>query len=107
MTRTLCHSTMWSDTHPPGCLDLRRIELIVRLRINTMTYIDLDLYLVPFAVVDLWVFRRVTNSPENGRLASVRPPDDKDPETAEFLSKVFEITCVFCRHSGEGLREEK
>ena len=86
---------------------MRRIELIGRLRINGTAYIDLDPYLVPITVVDLWVFRRVTNSPENGRLASVRPPDDKDPETAEFLSKVIEITCVFCRHSGEGLRDEK
>ena len=74
---------------------------------NTTAYVDLDLYLVPLSVVDLRVFRRVTYRPENGRLASVRPPDDKDPETAEFLSEVFEITCVFCRHSGEGLRKEK
>ena len=58
-------------------------------------------------VVDPRVFRSVTDRPENGRLASVRPPDDKDPETAEFHLEVFEITCVCCRHSGEGLRNEK
>ena len=69
--------------------------------------VDLDPYLVPITVVDLRVFRHVTYRPENGRLARVRPPTYKDPETAEFLSEVFEITCVFCRHSGEGLREEK
>jgi hypothetical protein len=58
-------------------------------------------------VVNPRVFRSVTDRPENGRLASVRPSDDKDPETAEFLLEVFEITCVFCRHSGDGLRKEK
>ena len=84
-----------------------RIDLIARLRINTTVYVDLDTYPFPVAVVDLWVFRSVTNPPENGRLASVRPPDDKDPETAEFHLEVFEITCVCCRHSGEGLRNEK
>ena len=78
----------WSDTHLPASLDLGRIELIARLRINT-TYVDLDPYLVPITVVDLRVFRSVADPLENGRLASVRPPDDKDPETAEFLSEVF------------------
>ena len=72
-----------------------------------MAYVDLDSYLVPLSVVDLRVFRSVADRPENGRLASVRSPDDKNPETAEFLSEVFVITCVFCGHSGESLRREK
>ena len=84
-----------------------RIDLIARLRINRTAYVDLDPHLVSITVVDLRVFRSVTNPPENGRLASVRSPDDEDPETAEFLSEVFEITCVFGRHSGEGLFQEK
>ena len=67
----------------------------------------MDPYLVPIAVVDLWVFRRVTDPPENGRLASVCPPDDKDPETAEFLTDVVESRRVFCRHSGVRVREVK
>ena len=53
-------------------------------------------------VIDLRIFRRVADAPENGCLASVCPPDDKDPETAEFLSKVVKIACVFRRHSGNG-----
>ena len=100
-------SATWSDTHPRGSLDLGQIDLIVRLRINTMAHVDLDTHLLPITVVDLWVFRSVTNRAEDGRLASVCPPDDKDPETAEFLSKILEITCVFCRHCGEGLYKEK
>ena len=83
------------------------MDLIVWLRINTTAYVDLDPHLVSLTVVYFRVFRSVTYRPENGGLASVRPPDDKDPETAEFLSQVFEITCVFCRHSGEGLGKEK
>jgi hypothetical protein len=67
-----------------------------------MAYVDLNSYLVPSTIVDLRVFRSVTDPLENGCLASVRPPDDKDPETAEFLSEV--CAYVFCRHSGEGLR---
>ena len=77
--------------------------------VSTMAYVDLDSYLVPITVVDLgdFVFGSVTDRSENGRLASVRPSDNKDPETAELLAEVFVITCVFCRHSGEGLSKEK
>ena len=108
MTCTSCLSSTWSDTHPHGSLDLGRIDLIVAwLRMNTSPYVDLDSYLVPITVTDLRVFRSFTDSLENGRLASVRPPDDKDPETAEFLLEVFEIICVFCRHSEDGLCKEK
>ena len=69
----------------------------------------MDPYLVSSTVVDLWVFRRVTDPTQKGRLASVRPPDDKDPETAEFLSDVFESPYVFCRHClvRVRVREEK
>ena len=91
----------WNDTHPRGSFDLGQIDLIARLRINTTAYVDLDTHLLPITVVDLWVFRSVTNRPQNGRLPSVCPPNDKDPETAEFLSKILEITCAFCRHCGE------
>ena len=99
-------SATW-NTHPRGSLDLGQIDLIARLRINTTAYVDLDTHLLPMIVVDLWVFRSVTNRAEDGRLASVCPPDDKDPETAEFLSEVLEITCFCCRHCGEGLYKEK
>ena len=88
----LMSARTWRDIRPPGPLDLRRIDLIARLRINTTTYVDMDPYLVPITVVDLRVFRSVADPLENGRLASVRPPDDKNPETAEFISKVFETT---------------
>ena len=64
----------------------------------------MDPYLVSSTVVDLWVFRRVTDPPENGRLAGIRPPNDEDPETAEFLSNVFDFTCVPRRHYGEDMR---
>ena len=56
---------------------------------------------------NLRIFRRVTDPPEDGRLASIRALDDKDPETAEFLLKIFEITGVFCRHSVEAMSEER
>ena len=84
-----CLSLTWNDTHPRGSLDLGRIDLIARLRINTTAYVDLDTYLIPITVVNLRVFRSVTDLVENGRLASVCPPDDKDPETTEFLSEIF------------------
>ena len=50
--------------------------------------------LVPITVVDLRVFCSVADRPENSRLASIRSPDNKDPETAEFLLQVFEFTEV-------------
>ena len=53
-------------------------------------------YLVSLPVVDLRLFRRVTDPLENGRLASVRSPDDKDPETAKLLPEVFEVIRVAC-----------
>ena len=97
----------WNDTHPHGSLDLGQIDLIAQLRINTTVCVDLDTYLFAPTVVDLWIFHSVTNHPQNGRLASICPPDDKDPETAEFLSEVLEITCLCCQHCGEGLHKEK
>ena len=46
-------------------------------------------YLPPLAVVDLWVFRRVTDRTEDRRLARVGPADDQDPEATEFLVEVL------------------
>lgn len=60
-------------------------------------------YLVPFAVIDLWVFCSIANAPQNGRLAGVRAADDKDPEATEFffeLLKVVRVVGGFCRHAG-------
>jgi len=71
-----CPSPLCSDTHPHGSLDLGQIDL------------------VPFSIIDLRVFGTVTDRAENGRLASVRPPNDKDPEAAKFLSDVFETACL-------------
>lgn len=56
-------------------------------------------YLVPVAIVYLWLFRRVTDSLQNGCLASVRPPDDEDSKTAKLFPDVFEIACVLVRHA--------
>ena len=63
------------------------------------TYVDPYPYLVPITVVDLWVFRGVTDPPKNGRLASVCAPDDKDSEAAKLFLKVLKVLCVLCRHS--------
>ena len=65
-------------------------------------------YLSSLTVVDLWVFRRVTDRTEDRRLARVSPADDEDPEATEFLVEVFQVSaCVFCRHSVESVREEQ
>ena len=58
-------------------------------------------------VIDLRIFRRVADAPKNGRLTSVGPPDNKNPEMAELLSEVFEMTCIFCRHAGVSMRGKK
>lgn len=59
---------------------------------------DLDTYLIPITVVDLWFCRRVADPLKNGRLASIRTADDKDSEATKHLLEVFEVLCVFVGH---------
>ena len=90
MTREHVASKLrWSGTYLHGALDLREIDLIVRLSIHPTYRIVIATYLPPLTVVDLWVFRRVTDRTEDRRLARVGPANDEDPEATEFLVEVF------------------
>jgi hypothetical protein len=53
-------------------------------------------HLVTLSIIDLRVLDSVTDRAENGGLASVRPPDDKDPEAAKFLSDIFITGSLVC-----------
>ena len=59
-----------------------------RLGIHSTYCIIIVTYLSPLTVIDLWVFRRVTDCAENCRLARVGPADDEDPEATEFLVEI-------------------
>ena len=80
----------WSGTYLHGSLNLGEINLVIaRLSIHSTFYIIKATYLSPLIVVDLWVFRRVTDRTEDRRLARVGPADDEDPEATEFLVEAF------------------
>ena len=79
----------WSGTYLHGSLNLGEINLIARLSIHSTFCIIKATYLSPLIVVDLWVFRRVTDRTEDRRLARVGPANDEDPEVTEFLVEAF------------------
>ena len=76
-------------TYLHGALDLGEIDLIAQLSIHSTYRIIMATYLSSPTVIDLWVFRRVTDCTEDRRLARVGPADDEDPEATEFLVEVF------------------
>ena len=51
-------------------------------------------YFFPLIVVDLWVFRRVADSLENGRFTCIGSADNENPELSESLSGVFDWDSV-------------
>jgi hypothetical protein len=79
---SICVKSIWSHGGSVGQ------SSIVRIKTST--------HLVALSIIDLRVFSSVTDGTENGRIASVRAPNDKDPEAAKFLSDVFKTADLVC-----------
>ena len=59
--------------------------LIAWLSIHSTDRIIMATYLSPLTIIDIWVFRRVTDRTEDHRFARVGLANDEDPEATDSL----------------------